>query len=60
MAVDRTARSSEPPVDRPACRGNDEREYIVLTFGGHSPLGAERGDYTITWALPKSAAPGNS
>lgn len=36
--------------------GDNGREYIVLTVGGHSPLGTKRGDYTIAWALPQSVA----
>ncbi|WP_353220347.1 membrane-bound PQQ-dependent dehydrogenase, glucose/quinate/shikimate family [Salinisphaera sp. S4-8] len=33
-------------------RGADGREYVVITAGGHQPLGTYRGDYTIAFALP--------
>lgn len=31
------------------------REYVVITAGGHQPLGTKRGDYTVAFALPESA-----
>ena len=36
--------------------GTDGREYVVITAGGHQPLGTMVGDYTIAFALPKDAA----
>ncbi|ARS52580.1 PQQ-binding-like beta-propeller repeat protein [Kushneria konosiri] len=34
-------------------RGKDGREYVVVTAGGHQPMGTQYGDYTIAWALPE-------
>jgi quinoprotein glucose dehydrogenase len=34
-------------------KGADGREYVVITAGGHQPLGTIRGDYTIAFALPR-------
>ncbi|HET7314550.1 membrane-bound PQQ-dependent dehydrogenase, glucose/quinate/shikimate family [Salinisphaera sp.] len=39
----------------PAIYKANGREYVVITAGGHQPLGTIRGDYTIAFALPKSA-----
>ena len=37
--------------------GRDQRQYLVISAGGHGPLGTPRGDYLIAFALPpKSAA----
>lgn len=33
--------------------GEDGREYIVITAGGHEPMGTKYGDYTIAYALPQ-------
>ncbi|MGH8267702.1 MAG: pyrroloquinoline quinone-dependent dehydrogenase, partial [Steroidobacteraceae bacterium] len=32
--------------------GRDERQYVVISAGGHGPLGTPRGDYVIAFALP--------
>ncbi|WGF90947.1 PQQ-binding-like beta-propeller repeat protein (plasmid) [Marinivivus vitaminiproducens] len=32
--------------------GDDGREYVVITAGGHGALGTRYGDYTIAYALP--------
>ncbi|MGO9852327.1 MAG: pyrroloquinoline quinone-dependent dehydrogenase [Steroidobacteraceae bacterium] len=32
--------------------GDDERQYVVISAGGHGPLGTPRGDYVIAFALP--------
>lgn len=37
--------------------GKDERQYIVISAGGHGPLGTPRGDYVVAFALPPGAAP---
>jgi quinoprotein glucose dehydrogenase len=37
--------------------GPDQRQYLVISAGGHGPLGTPRGDYVLAFALP-SAAPG--
>jgi quinoprotein glucose dehydrogenase len=36
--------------------GPDQRQYVVISAGGHGPLGTPRGDYLIAFALPKAAA----
>ncbi|HUL48300.1 MAG TPA: pyrroloquinoline quinone-dependent dehydrogenase [Steroidobacteraceae bacterium] len=36
--------------------GKDERQYIVISAGGHGPLGTPRGDYVVAFALPPGAA----
>jgi len=35
--------------------GSDERQYVVISAGGHGPLGTPRGDYVIAFALPPRA-----
>ncbi|HVH83642.1 MAG TPA: PQQ-binding-like beta-propeller repeat protein, partial [Steroidobacteraceae bacterium] len=35
--------------------GQDERQYIVISAGGHGALGTPRGDYVIAFALPPAA-----
>ena len=35
--------------------GKDERQYVVISAGGHGPLGTPRGDYVIAFALPPGA-----
>jgi quinoprotein glucose dehydrogenase len=37
--------------------GADQRQYLVISAGGHGPLGALRGDYVIAFALPHPPAP---
>jgi quinoprotein glucose dehydrogenase len=37
--------------------GNTQRQYLVISAGGHGPLGTPRGDYVIAFALPAAAAP---
>jgi quinoprotein glucose dehydrogenase len=32
--------------------GPDQRQYLVISAGGHGPLGTPRGDYVIAFALP--------
>jgi quinoprotein glucose dehydrogenase len=32
--------------------GRDQRQYLVISAGGHGPLGTPRGDYLIAFALP--------
>jgi quinoprotein glucose dehydrogenase len=32
--------------------GPDERQYLVVSAGGHGPLGTPRGDYVVAFALP--------
>ncbi len=32
--------------------GPDQRQYVVISAGGHGPLGTPRGDYVIAFALP--------
>jgi quinoprotein glucose dehydrogenase len=34
---------------------SDERQYVVISAGGHGPLGTPRGDYVIAFALPPRA-----
>ncbi|HVP33256.1 MAG TPA: pyrroloquinoline quinone-dependent dehydrogenase [Steroidobacteraceae bacterium] len=36
--------------------GKDERQYIVISAGGHGALGTPRGDYLIAFALPAGTA----
>ncbi|MBS0378217.1 MAG: pyrroloquinoline quinone-dependent dehydrogenase [Proteobacteria bacterium] len=36
--------------------GPDQRQYVVISAGGHGPLGTPRGDYVIAFALPQKAA----
>ena len=36
--------------------GRDQRQYVVISAGGHGALGTPRGDYVIAFALPKAAA----
>jgi quinoprotein glucose dehydrogenase len=33
--------------------GEDGRQYVVITAGGHGALGTRYGDYTVAFALPK-------
>ena len=35
--------------------GPDQRQYVVISAGGHGPLGTPRGDYLMAFALPKAA-----
>ncbi len=35
--------------------GKDERQYIVISAGGHGVLGTPRGDYVVAFALPRAA-----
>lgn len=35
--------------------GNDQRQYVVISAGGHGPLGTARGDTVIAFALPPGA-----
>jgi len=37
--------------------GRDQRQYLVISAGGHSPLGTPRGDYVMAFALPAKPAP---
>ena len=37
--------------------GKSERQYVVISAGGHGPLGTPRGDYLVAFALPPGAAP---
>jgi len=32
--------------------GPEQRQYLVISAGGHGPLGTPRGDYVIAFALP--------
>jgi quinoprotein glucose dehydrogenase len=32
--------------------GKDERQYVVISAGGHGPLGVSRGDSVVAFALP--------
>ncbi len=36
--------------------GHNQRQYLVISAGGHGPLGTPRGDYVIAFALPPGAA----
>lgn len=35
--------------------GRDQRQYLVISAGGHGALGTPRGDYVIAFALPATA-----
>jgi quinoprotein glucose dehydrogenase len=37
--------------------GPDQRQYVVISAGGHGPLGTPPGDYVMAFALPRPAAP---
>jgi quinoprotein glucose dehydrogenase len=36
--------------------GSGQRQYLVISAGGHGPLGTPRGDYVVAFALPAAAA----
>jgi quinoprotein glucose dehydrogenase len=36
--------------------GKDERQYVLISAGGHGPLGTPRGDYLVAFALPPGMA----
>ena len=36
--------------------GASQRQYVVISAGGHGPLGTSRGDYVVAFALPPSRA----
>jgi quinoprotein glucose dehydrogenase len=36
--------------------GTAHRQYVVISAGGHGPLGTPRGDYVIAFALPSVSA----
>ncbi|MBV8341036.1 MAG: PQQ-binding-like beta-propeller repeat protein, partial [Gammaproteobacteria bacterium] len=36
--------------------GRDQRQFVVISAGGHGALGTPRGDYVIAFALPDAAA----
>jgi quinoprotein glucose dehydrogenase len=36
--------------------GASQRQYLVISAGGHGPLGTPRGDYVVAFALPASPA----
>jgi quinoprotein glucose dehydrogenase len=36
--------------------GASQRQYLVISAGGHGPLGTPRGDYLIAFALPAMSA----
>jgi quinoprotein glucose dehydrogenase len=36
--------------------GPDQRQYVVISAGGHGPLGTRRGDYVLAFALPPKPA----
>ena len=36
--------------------GADQRQYLVISAGGHGALGTTRGDYVVAFALPRQAA----
>ena len=38
--------------------GPDQRQYVVISAGGHGPLGTPRGDYVLAFALPPKPARG--
>jgi quinoprotein glucose dehydrogenase len=38
--------------------GADQRQYVVISAGGHGALGTPRGDYVIAFALPRKASGG--
>ena len=35
--------------------GRDQRQYVVISAGGHGPLGTPRGDYVVAFALPATS-----
>jgi len=35
--------------------GGEQRQYLVISAGGHGPLGTARGDYLVAFALPSPA-----
>jgi quinoprotein glucose dehydrogenase len=35
--------------------GSSHRQYLVISAGGHGPLGTPRGDYVVAFALPPPA-----
>ncbi len=35
--------------------GPDQRQYVVISAGGHGALGTTRGDYVVAFALPRQA-----
>jgi quinoprotein glucose dehydrogenase len=35
--------------------GSSQRQYLLISAGGHGPLGTRRGDYVIAFALPPAA-----
>ncbi|MGC1729878.1 MAG: pyrroloquinoline quinone-dependent dehydrogenase, partial [Steroidobacteraceae bacterium] len=35
--------------------GPDHRQYLLISAGGHGPLGTPRGDYVVAFALPRPA-----
>ncbi|HEY6823031.1 MAG TPA: pyrroloquinoline quinone-dependent dehydrogenase [Steroidobacteraceae bacterium] len=37
--------------------GASQRQYLVISAGGHGPLGTPRGDYVVAFALPAARAP---
>ncbi|MBV8147149.1 MAG: pyrroloquinoline quinone-dependent dehydrogenase [Gammaproteobacteria bacterium] len=37
--------------------GISQRQYVVISAGGHGPLGTPRGDYVMAFALPAPARP---
>jgi quinoprotein glucose dehydrogenase len=37
--------------------GPEQRQYLVISAGGHGPLGTPRGDYVIAFALPSRPTP---
>jgi quinoprotein glucose dehydrogenase len=37
--------------------GAAQRQYVVITAGGHGPLGTSRGDYVVAFALPADSRP---
>ena len=37
--------------------GASQRQYVVISAGGHGPLGTPRADYVVAFALPPSRAP---
>ena len=37
--------------------GAAQRQYVVISAGGHGPLGTPRGDYVVAFALPADTAP---
>lgn len=36
--------------------GAAQRQYVLISAGGHGPLGTPRGDYVMAFALPQTAA----